>query len=125
MRLGGYDRIIILSVVLSIFISFFLVSGGEDGRILVVYNGDERRVCSLDDSDFTVDGKHGHLKVLVRDGRVRIIESDCPDGLCRQAGWISRQGQSLVCLPGRIALVIEKESRGNHKNNEEYDSITR
>ncbi len=38
---------------------------------------------------------------------VCVTESDCPTLDCVRTGVISRAGQSIVCLPGRIVVTLE------------------
>ena len=38
---------------------------------------------------------------------LRVIRSDCPTQDCVRTGVITRSGQSIVCLPGRIIIRLE------------------
>ena len=38
---------------------------------------------------------------------MRVSESDCPNQDCVHSGAISRAGQSVVCLPARVAVTLE------------------
>ena len=51
--------------------------------------------------------KAGKLTVAVENGAVRVSESDCPNQDCVHSGAISRAGQSIVCLPARVAVTLE------------------
>ena len=48
-------------------------------------------------------------KLVVKDGKVAIVESDCPGMDCVHSGRISGKGRSLVCLPNRVEIRIEGE----------------
>lgn len=37
---------------------------------------------------------------------VCVAQSDCPTGDCVRTGVISRAGESIVCLPGRIVVTL-------------------
>lgn len=39
-------------------------------------------------------------------GRIAVISADCPDRDCVRRGYISRPGESAVCLPGRLVIRI-------------------
>jgi hypothetical protein len=52
------------------------------------------------------DGREATLEIS-ESGRVRVTESTCPDKICVRTGWISRPGQSIVCLPNRVVVRIE------------------
>ena len=54
-----------------------------------------------------VGAERGFLNVVeVADGRVRILEADCPDRLCVRQGWIRYDGESIVCLPHKLIVSI-------------------
>lgn len=47
------------------------------------------------------------LTVEEKDGAVYVASSDCPNQDCVHSGAISRAGQSIVCLPARVAVTLE------------------
>jgi len=66
--------------------------------------------------DIASDGKLSYEEIPfarfeIRDHRIRFIEADCPDKLCERTGWISRPGESAICLPNRIVVRIEGENQ--------------
>ncbi|MBI2441790.1 MAG: NusG domain II-containing protein [Lentisphaerae bacterium] len=52
-----------------------------------------------------IAGRPG-MDLEVRRSRVRIVKADCPRQLCRHSGWLSRPGQSVVCLPNRLLIEL-------------------
>ena len=49
----------------------------------------------------------GYTYILQFDnGRVRVLEADCPDRVCVVTGWLSRPGQTAACVPGRLMVRI-------------------
>ncbi len=44
--------------------------------------------------------------VLIEDGMVRVTDADCPDQLCMKQRSISRNGESIICLPHKLVLQI-------------------
>lgn len=55
---------------------------------------------------FSVDGYQGKSYLEIQGYRVRMVDSACPDKLCVRTGWISRPGESIVCLPNRVVVEI-------------------
>lgn len=47
-----------------------------------------------------------HVTLRVEPGRICFTQSDCPDGLCVKSGWLSRPGETAVCLPERITIRV-------------------
>jgi hypothetical protein len=50
---------------------------------------------------------HGvHFVLLLRDGKVRFAESDCPDRVCVNTGFISLSGQIAACVPAGVLVRV-------------------
>ena len=67
-----------------------------------------------DDYDnYDNNGDNGRKnKIEIKDGRVRMLEASCPNHLCIRQGWISLEGQSIVCLPNKVVVRIEGSGNG-------------
>lgn len=63
---------------------------------------------ALDDSrTLEITGHNGIvLTVEIRDGRVRVRESNCPDQVCVHSGWLSRGGQTAACVPAGVCVQV-------------------
>ena len=94
----------------------------EDGIIVIQVEGEDRYVFPLHEAGrdelLEVRGRVGSVFVHLGDGRVRVVNVDCPDKLCEAAGWISTAGRPIACLPNRVIVIIRGVS-------EDYDFITR
>ena len=55
---------------------------------------------------YQVDGYIVHLQV--RDGAVAFLDSQCPDHVCEDFGWLSRPGQWACCVPAGVFVTIEE-----------------
>ena len=55
----------------------------------------------------TVRVSDGINVVAVEPGRIRVSESDCPDGSCVRQGWMSGGVRPLVCLPHRLVIALD------------------
>ena len=91
-----------------------LVSMGEN-LVEISVNGQEYEVIPLTDANGNlrreIEGVNGLTVVEIRDQRVRVISSACPDKLCIHSGWIDRPGQMLVCLPNRVVVKIVSDEQ--------------
>ena len=45
----------------------------------------------------------------IQDHKIRFVEVDCPDHICENAGFLSMEGQTAVCMPNRTSLSIYGE----------------
>ena len=55
---------------------------------------------------FTVDCPWGGSNVIeVLPGAIRVLEADCPDGVCVSQGWLGEDtALPLICLPHRLVI---------------------
>ncbi len=101
-------ELLILAAVLVAAVAALLILGklGEKGNCAVIRCGDVTETVSLDNNrEFTVDGC-GETVFEVSDGKIRIKTAVCPDKICSETGYISRAGQSIVCVPEKIVIAI-------------------
>ena len=124
------DLIIILSVFLVGVILFvvFLITRAPGSSVVVSYDGAEIATYSLDDDmdvmiymsgDRPVITEYENItdirdynRLVIKDGRARMVEADCPDRLCVGQGEISEKGDSVICLPHRLSIRITGEGDG-------------
>lgn len=112
-----WDKIlIILVLVLSLvgiyFVKNYSTTTGEK-YISVQVDGKEIKKISFGANmvgkAIDIKTEFGYNKIEIGDGKVRVIEADCPDKLDVKRGWISNQGEIIVCLPNRMVVEIKSE----------------
>ena len=54
---------------------------------------------------YEVGGYIVHLQV--RDGAIAFLDSQCPDHVCEDFGWLSEPGQWACCMPAGVYVSIE------------------
>lgn len=89
------------------------VFGKEGNRVVIYVDGREQESHLLtEDGEIRVRGVgDGVNLVIIENGTVRVEDADCPDRLCVRQGRIRRAGESIICLPHRVEVVIEGEVR--------------
>ena len=65
---------------------------------------------------------NGYLVVQIKGEKVRVIRSTCPNKICIKTGWISKIGESIICVPNKIIIKIVGN---NCKIKKKIDFITR
>jgi len=78
----------------------------HDNRLVGAYQLDR------DQSVFIGDKTRPDMKIEIKNGAIRVAESDCPRGICMQAGWVRTPGRSIVCVPNRVLIEIRGERQG-------------
>ena len=102
-----WDVIPLSVAVLLAFTPVFL-SDGEPECVRVIIGGETAGIFSLDnDTVFTVESRTGPLVISISDGYVSVVSASCPHKICVKTGAVSRPGQSIICAPGRVAVIIE------------------
>lgn len=107
------------SAVMLIGISLFSQKGAT---VVVSVDGKEVASFPLDeDTIYNIGGYHGGENILeVKDGKAHLTDASCPDKLCVNMGYISKSGQSIICLPNKVVIEI----KGNTKDNNNFDTIS-
>ncbi len=60
---------------------------------------------------FYGEGRSGICNILIRDGTVRVVASDCPEKICQKKGAISLPGQWIACLPNKVFISIQSQNK--------------
>ena len=98
-------------------LSFWLLQGQTDGTVARVY---QNGVCikTIDLSavtepySFPVEWEDGGCNIIsVEPGQICVSEADCPDQLCMHQKAISKDKESIICLPNRVVVTVESEQK--------------
>ena len=125
LRPSRWDALVVLAVLaLAALVAARTLFGASDqspGGLTVVVSVDGEEVERAPLTAYA--GEHRYaaggytLTVSAEDGEVFVSQSDCPGQDCVHTGPISRAGQSIVCLPARVAVTLAGAPGG-------YDLVT-
>ena len=77
------------------------------GTVIVEQDGRETARYPLsEDRTVKIEGTGGYNILVIEGGEVWLSEADCPNLLCVKTGKIRYAGQSIVCLPHKLAVRI-------------------
>lgn len=81
--------------------------------VSVTHNGNRIASYSLtEERQIPIQTDEGYNLLVIADHKAYIKEADCPDRLCVSSRPISRRGESLICLPHKLVILVENgESR--------------
>lgn len=65
------------------------------------------------EDQINVETKYGYNLIDIKDQSIRIIDADCRDKICVKSGYISKTGESLVCLPHKLMIEIKSNDNQN------------
>ncbi len=117
-KIFGRRDLILLLVVLAIGLAgiLFLYTrpAVSDGKVEVAVDGEVVMTLPLsEDTEVTISGFDGGENLLViSDGKAEIESASCPDGVCVRHYAISRDGESIICLPNRVVVTIRGGEKG-------------
>lgn len=105
--------IMLISTLIIVCVAAFLIINfvvKKDGITAVVkVDGNIVYMLPLDkNASVTVEGYQGGSNtVVIENGTVYMKDADCPDKLCEKTGKISKNGETIVCLPHRVVVEIQ------------------
>lgn len=86
----------------------------EQNLAVIMIDGKEvMRLNLLEETDriFSLEEDYGiPVSFQIEDHRIRFVQVTCPDHICENAGYLSMEGQSAVCMPNRTSLSIYGEA---------------
>ena len=98
--------IIIASFTIGVGIFLTIKNLSQKGSsVSVKADGKQYEYTAKKDGIYKVKGAIGITTFEIKDGRVRIIDSPCPNKTCVNQGWHS----PLVCLPNNVIISLEEE----------------
>ena len=59
---------------------------------------------------FDVTGTNGKVKVHTKDGKIAIIESNCPHQDCVHMGYVDTPNRPIICAYNGVYVIIEGAS---------------
>lgn len=81
-------------------------AAGATARVTVV-GGEDVRLSLGRDGRYSVEGGRLPVTLEIADGRIRFVESQCPDHICERYGWLSRENDQAVCMPAGVMVSVE------------------
>ena len=117
------DVVVIIILILASFIpvAVFAVnqysSSSEVATAIVTINGEEvdrfvlskqtpRQLVTYTSEDGLIGNQYNIIEVYKT--QIRVKEDNSPDQIAVMTGWISRPGQTSICLPHRLVIRIER-----------------
>ncbi len=126
------DKYLIVGILIIAAVSFCFLNifaGGSSDTVLITRNGEQYEEVSLRENQVIEikDSKGETSNILeVKDGYAKMIDSNCPDHLCEQQHKISRNRETIVCLPNKVVVEVkEKKNLDNSKESPKIDGVAK
>lgn len=96
----------------------------DEKYVSIQVNGEEIKRFIFDSKlvgqTIPIETKYGYNLIEIGDEQVRVIEADCPDKIDVKQGYISKIGETIVCLPNKLVVEIK-----GIENDSDLDIIVR
>lgn len=99
----------LLSVILVAVLGMLLFRSFGD-TVTVTVDGKTFGEYSLDQNrSVEIKTEYGFNLLVIKDGKAYVESASCPDGICSAHKPISYDGESIICLPNKVVVHIDKQ----------------
>lgn len=113
-------KLILIIFIITIVLILIMIITKEKGNKKAVVYYEDNIVLTIDlnkklEQIYTVKGFNGDVKIVTKNGKVKVEEEISPKHICSKQGFISESYETIVCLPNKIIIKIQ--------SNDDYDTI--
>lgn len=110
--------VVILAVAGLAFLLHEVIGAKGANCVTVKVNGMLEGVYSLaQDQEIEING--GSNILVIKNGKADMIEADCPDKLCVKQKAVSKNHESIICLPNKVIVEVDSSE------NSDFDAVTK
>ena len=93
---------------------YALIHNNGDNVVVVTRDGEVVEQYSLsEDNVYIIPYGEEYNLLMISNGEAFVTDADCPDGLCIRQRAISRNGESIICLPHKLVIQVESKEEGS------------
>ncbi len=121
MKKADFILIAVVAVIVGVILFFLYgINNGTGAYVQIEIDGKIVETLPID-TDTTreiVSDGNGTNTLIIKDGYAKMTEANCPDSLCTNQKRISRNGESIICLPHKVVVSVVNEN-----DSEEIDAV--
>ena len=105
--------VIVFTLIILVAITLINKTGSE---VIIEQNSKQVAVLDLNkDQEYNLYNSGGKIcnTVVIKNGEAYMIYADCKDKICVNHNKISKNNESIICLPNKVIVTVT-----NSKNNE-------
>lgn len=113
MKMKKMDFILILTVVVLAvggLLLYSILGQKEAGRVVVEVDGEVYGEYELQENQEVLINETNIL--IIENGVANMLEANCPDQICVKHVPISKNGETIVCLPNKVVVTIKEATAG-------------
>lgn len=105
------DFLVIFLTLLLIFSSIIILRQSSGKSVVAVVSVDGKTVKEIDltvveDCIFELETEPV-VTLQVKQGKIRFINSECPDKTCERSGFLSKAGDTAACVPAKTVVTVK------------------
>lgn len=110
------DLILIFSIlIIAVFLLLIqrVYGNAQDEADMIKITVDQKLYGTYDlnkNQTITIQNDSGINTIQIQNKVVWMEEADCPDGYCKKQGHISKNKQTIVCLPHKLVVEVSNDS---------------
>ena len=88
--------------------------------VLVIQDGSQIGAYPLEEDKIVIVtwGEDEYNLLMISDGTAFVSDADCPDKLCVHQKPVSKNHESIICLPNKVIVEVDSSA------NSEFDAVT-
>lgn len=113
-KLTRLDIFLIVAILASavLLLALKLLPTEEKQFLLIISDNGEQSFFLDSDRDIELLSNGIRVKITIEDGSAFITDSECRDGICMRSPRAKSIGDSIVCAPAGVALIIKGSGGG-------------
>ena len=92
------------------FLLYSIIGQKEAGRVVVEVDGEVFGEYELNENQEVLINETNIL--MIENGEANMYEANCPDQICVKHVPISKNGETIVCLPNKVVVTIKEAIAG-------------
>lgn len=104
------DLILIGSIlIVAVLVALILIVTAKKGNyVKVTVDGKTVSQYPLEkDAEHKIVTDYGYNLLVIKNGCAYITKTDCRDKICQHHHAIKNEGESIICLPHKLAVTVE------------------
>lgn len=121
MKKADFIIIGVVAVIVGVLAFFLYFVNADSGSVVIVEkNGEVIETLSLEqDAERVYEFDSETNTLVIEDGKAKITDANCPDGICSQHKSINKSGESIICLPHKLVVTVSNDK----ENDDDIDAV--
>ncbi len=108
---------VIILVAFLIWTGYRLANQGSGRMVIVIQDGEVVGIYPLSEEKIAIISyeENEYNLLQISGGSAYMLEADCPDQICVNHTPVSRNGESIICLPHKLVVQISSEAEASEE----------